>query len=378
MKDIVNPFPVSGYHGKELFCNRDAEAEKLISNINNGIHTSLLSIRRMGKTGLIYHVFDLLKSKKKINCIYADIYATQSLRDFTNQLGSAIMKTFPEQKSIGKKFMQFIKGLKPVISFDTLTNQPQLSFDYSQPKQYEQSLEGIFSFLEKQNTTIVIAIDEFQQITSYPEKNMEALLRTLIQPLKNVRFIFSGSSKHLLHDIFSNSKRPFFASTQPLYLGAIEGDKYISFIEKKFIEHKRKINNEALLFIIEWSRRHTYYTQALCNCIFATGIKNIKIEEVHTAINNLLEEHEHIFFQYRQLLTTMQWDLLKAIAIEEKLYKPSSKKFISKHNVGTPSNIQRTLEALLNKEMIFKDHDNGGAFYSVYDCFLSRWFEHKY
>jgi uncharacterized protein len=378
MKDMLNPFPVSGYHGKELFCNREKEVEKLLNNVSNGIHTSLLSVRRMGKTGLIYNAFESLKSKKNVYCIYVDIYATQSLRDFTNQVGSAILKTFPGQKSIGKKFMQFIQGLRPVISFDTLNNQPQLSFEYSRPKEYEHSLESIFSFLEKQNKTIVIAIDEFQQITSYPEKNTEALLRTLIQPLKNLRFIFSGSSKHLLHDIFSNSKRPFFASTQPLYLESINKDKYMLFIEEKFSDHKRKINDDALLFIVEWSRRHTYYTQTLCNKIFATGAKNIKIEDVHAVCNNLLLDQEHIFFQYRQLLTSMQWDLLKAIAIEGKVYQPSSKRFISKHEVGTPANIQRTLEALLNKEMIFRDRDNDGPFYCVYDCFLSRWLEHKY
>jgi uncharacterized protein len=378
MKDMINPFPIVGYHGKELFCDREEETKKILTNINNGIHTSLLSVRRMGKTGLIYNVFELLQSKKNVYCIYTDIYATQSLRDFTNRFGSAILKTFPEQKSIGKKFMQFIKGLRPVISFESLTSQPQLSFEYTRPKEYEHSLESIFSFLEKQNKTIVVAIDEFQQIASYPEKNTEALLRTLIQPLKNLRFIFSGSSKHLLHDIFSNSKRPFFASTQPLFLEAINKDKYILFIEEKFFDYKRKINDDALLFIVEWSRRHTYYTQTLCNRIFASGTKNIKIDDVHAACNSLLQEHEHIFFQYRQLLTSMQWDLLRAIAIEEKVYQPSSRIFISKYEVGTPANIQRTLEALLNKEMVFRDQDNNGSFYIVYDCFLSRWLEHKY
>jgi hypothetical protein len=67
-------------------------------------------------------------------------------------------------------------------------------------------LQSLFSFLENQQIKIVIAFDEFQQINEYPEKNTEAILRTIIQPLTNIQFIFSGSSKHLLMDIFNNSK----------------------------------------------------------------------------------------------------------------------------------------------------------------------------
>ena len=169
----------------------------------NGINTVLLSIRRMGKTGLIYHTFNSLAKRKNTYCIYVDIYATQSLRDFTNQLGIlAILKVFPGQRSIGKKFMELLKSLRPVISFDTLTGFPQVSFDFAQPKQYEQSLTGIFDFLESRNVTIVIAIDEFQQITTYPEKNTEALLRSIIQPLKNI-VLFSAAAVNTFYMIFS-------------------------------------------------------------------------------------------------------------------------------------------------------------------------------
>lgn len=375
MTEFYNPFSISGYYGPELFCDRKNETNKLVSNARNGIHTTLLSIRRMGKTGLIRHAFYSLNKKTSIHCVYVDINATKNLKDFTDQFGTAVIKAFPEQKSIGKKLMTLIKSLRPVISFDILSNSPQLSFDFAQPKQYEHSLAGIIDFLENQKCPIIIAIDEFQQVTSYPEKNTEALLRSLIQPLKNLRFVFSGSSKHLLHDIFSDTRRPFFASTQPLTIGPIETKLYTAFIRERFTSHKRKISDDAMQFIAEWSRLHTYYTQAICNHIFASGIRNITIEVVHNECNLILQEHENIFFQYRQLLTTLQWALLKSIAMEGKVYHPTSNNFINKYRIGTSANIQRTLEALLNKEMIYKERDENGTHYCVYDCFLSRWLE---
>lgn len=378
MKDIINPFPLSGYHGPDYFCDRKEECQRLLSNIKNGINTTLLSVRRMGKTGLIHHTIHLLESSKKGYGLYLDIYPSQSLNEFINQLGTAMLRTFPEEQSIGKKFIQLIKGFRPVISFDPVNGQPRLSFEFTRPSQYEHSLAEIFSFLDTQHAPIVVAIDEFQQISRYPEKNTEALLRTQIQTLKNTRFIFSGSSKHMLLEMFNNSKKPFFASTQNLMLKAIAKESYLGFIEKKFMEHKLTINGEALDYIAEWSRLHTYYTQLLCNRLFASNIRNIKVPDVQKIFYNVLEEQEPVFFQYRNLLTYAQWNLLKAIAIEDKVYQPSSKKFIRQYNLGTPSHVQRALAALLDKEMIFNETDVSGTYYCVYDCLLARWLQYNF
>lgn len=372
-----NPFPLSGYHGAALFCDRKEETQQLISHVKNGVHTTLLSIRRMGKTGLVNHVFAELSGTRNIHCVYIDIYATLSLRDFTNQVGSAVMRAFPEKQSIGKKLMLLLKNFRPQISFDPLTHAPELSFDFSQPRQYEQSLQSIFTFLESQGVTIVVALDEFQQVTTYPEKNMEAMLRSIVQPLKNVRMIYSGSSKHILHEMFSQAKRPFFASTQTLTLHPISAAEYSKFIIRKFKLTGRTISGEAVDFILDWTRQHTWYTQVVCNKVFGTGKRAIALKEVQAECSSLLQEQQAVFFQYRTLLTSIQWELLRAIAKEGKVYQPSSKKFIGAHPVGTPANVQRALQALLEKELIYRESDNAGNYYQVYDCFLSRWLERK-
>lgn len=372
---IINPFPVSAYHGPDMFCNREEEVKRLQSNIENGVNTTLLSIRRMGKTGLLHHLFERLSRKRNTWCLYADIYATQDQKDFLNQFASAILKAFPPKKTVGKRVLDFITSLRPVISYDNLTGQPEISFTSSQPRQQEQSLSSLLAFLDSLNANVVIAFDEFQQIGEYPEKNTEALLRTLIQPLKNVHFIFSGSSKHVLTQMFTNNKRPFFGSTQMLELNNIERKVYELFIQEKFAGVRRKISKDALQFICEWTRLHTYYTQVVCNRLFADGYTIINKSLVQETCSRILDEQEVTFFQYRNLLTNVQWQALKAIAREDKLYQPNAKSFISKHKLGTPSNVQRSLEALLVKEMIYKEKDEEGNYYSVYDCFLARWLQ---
>jgi AAA+ ATPase superfamily predicted ATPase len=372
---IQNPFPVTAYYGPGYFCDRQAETKRLEDNALNGIHTTLLSIRRMGKTGLIQHLFHKMGKRKEVYCLYADIYASQSQQDLIGQLSTAILKAFPPKKNIGKKVMEFITSLRPIISYDNLTGQPEVSFQFSQSRQQEQSLENLLQFLDGLDALIIIAIDEFQQIAEYPEKNTEALLRTLIQPLKNTRFIFSGSSRHVLTQMFTGNKRPFFGSTQLLDLKNIRQEEYGAFIIQHFEKNRRRIDPASLAFVSEWTRLHTYYTQVVCNRLFADGHSKITLPVVQAACNELLKEQEANFFQYRNLLTATQWQTLQAVAREDKLYQPNAREFISRYRLGTPSNVKRSLEALMTKEMIYQETDDTGNYYRVYDCFLSRWLE---
>jgi len=370
-----NPFYLRGYHGAYLFCNRKDETTKLISNINNGINTTLISIRRMGKTGLIQHTFNTLAKDKSMVCIYVDIYATQNLSDFTNQMASVILKTFPQNKHIGKEFIKMIKGFAPVFSYDPLTGLPNVSLSFTQTNQPEHSLKSLFKFLEKQNKKVVISFDEFQQITEYPEKNVTHVLRTLIQSLKKCSFIFSGSQKHILLEMFSSPKRPFFSSTQFLFLKNIKTDEYAKFIKKIFKKHQISISNEAVDFILNWTKRHTYYTQALCNKVYGQNIKKVTIETVYKSCDEILKEQETIFYQFRNLLTKLQWKLLKAIAKEDKVSQPTGINFISKYHLGNASSVRRSLLSLIEKEMVFEITTKEQTYYSVYNCFLSRWLE---
>ncbi len=373
MQTETNPFLVKGYQGPELFCDRKEETNGLVRNITNNVNTTLTSLRRMGKTGLLFHVMETLKKKKTAQVVYMDAYSTVNIKEFTNAFATAVLNAFPENKPIGKKLMEWIKSLRPVISFDPLSGSPEVTMDFVKYESYEHTLSGLFSLLEKQPVKVAVIIDEFQQVSNYPEKNIEARLRTLIQPLKKTTFIFSGSDQHLLSEMFNNTKRPFFASTQIMHLKPIKNEMYAAFIAEKFASGKKKINSAAIEFILEFTRSHTFYTQTLCNRIYSSGKKEIKKETAEELAYQLLGEQEVIYFQYRNLLTTIQWNLLKAIAYEEAVFKPTSKNFINTHKLESASQVQKTLGALINKEMIYKDDNETGSFYRIYDCFLSRW-----
>jgi len=377
MEKEFNPFLVSGYRGPFYFCDRENETETLKKNIKNNINTTLFAIRRIGKTGLLQHVLNSYGENSKTACIYVDILSSNNLREFTNHLATAIYNRFPENKGIGKKIIQAIKSLRPVINYDSLSGLPELSFELGETKQYEKTIQQLLIFSDAQNIKIVFAIDEFQQILEYPEKNVEALLRTHIQPLKNTNFIFCGSNQKMMHQIFNSAKRPFFASCSNLHLDFIAKEIYARFIAKLFAEYKKKISRESIDFVLNFTNCHTFYTQYFCNVLFASGAKQIEVGNAQKAAIEILKLNEGSYFQYRNLITNAQWQLLQAIAKEEKLYKAHSKIFIHKYRLGSSSMVSRGIEALIEKEMIFYNTSVAVSYYEVYDKFLMRWMQHN-
>ena len=372
-----NPFIINNYQGKEYFCDREHNVESLINNIQNELNTTLISIRRIGKTGLIKQLFTIIEEKFNYPCLFIDLFASQNLNDFTNQLANEIARKFPEKNSAGKRFLKGIKQLRPVIQFDALTGEPAISFDAIQQNEIPKTIQQLLSFLEQQNTPIIIAFDEFQQINEYPEKNTEAILRTIIQDVKNLRFIFSGSKKHILTEIFGNSKRPFYASTHIEYLDFIPVEKYKAFILHHFEKNNRKITEEDVDFILTWTNRHTYFVQMVCNRVFASGKRKISRSDILMQCDKILKDQEVFFYQYRNLLSQQQWSVLKAISKEEKLYQYTGKEFLAKYKFTNASAVKRCVDALLEKEMIYQENDEHGTFIRTYDVFLQKWFLNK-
>ena len=377
MKTIepTTPFPVTGYFGPNYFCDREKETESLISNVKGGLSTTLVAIRRIGKTGLIKHL--QFKLSDEMICIYCDILPTENSVDFLNSLATAILNSVPEKTNIGQKIWNFIKSLRPIISFDSLSGEPQVSINV-QPKESEHQIETLFSFLENQEKPVLIAIDEFQQILNYPEKNMEAGLRTIIQSLKNVVFIFSGSQPHLMNEMFANPSKPFYRSTSFLKLEKLDFETYQQFIFEKFTENKKVIDLKTIAEMLNCTNIHAFYVQFLCNRVFINSGEKITSDTWRQEAIKILNEYEYVFFGYRDLLTKQQWNLLKSIAHEGLVFAITSKDFIQKYKLGSPSTVNRSVLSLLQKEMIFSQYNQEGKMhYSVYDIFFQRWIQNQ-
>lgn len=371
----MNPFFLAPHTPTAYFCDREKETEDIVNYLANGSNVALISPRRYGKTGLIYHIFDALQAQKaRVELYYVDIYSSRNTDDFIALLAEAISRTLKKDTAV-KNFFKTLGRLRPVFSQDPLSGNPQLSFTLQTDAERRYSLKALLEFLDRRPHKVILAIDEFQQVREYEDISMEALLRTYIQPLNNVQFIFSGSKKHLIAEMFTAEKAPFYESASVYSIDKIDRQVYSDFIAKQFKAQRKSITQDAIDFILEWTRCHTYYTQMLCNRVFQTVKKEASLVDVLSAADTILNEHTDTFLERRNFLTPKQWNYLIAVAKEGTITEPTSSTFLQKYRLGAPSTVSRLLNSLMEKELLLETKTMNGSCYCVYNVFFSRWLE---
>jgi uncharacterized protein len=372
---IINLFITGGYVSPEFFCDRNDETKKILNGISSKRNMTLISLRRIGKTGLLNHVRHLLESsKKQYSVIYVDLLPTMNGNDMLNCISSALVQLRKGEKNFFEKILGLLAAMRPRLTYDTLTGQPSIELKVESPLEIRSGLDNLIKYISEIKQEIIFIFDEFQQISNYPEENIEHLLRTIIQSYPAIPFIFSGSSKHMLERMFLSAGRPFYQSSELMYLDKIREEEYRKFIIEQFSKGNKKIEEEALSRILKWTRLHTYYVQYICSLLFEREEKTIDNNLINQVFYKVLNDSEPLFISYRNLIPAHQFRLLQAFAAEDGVTQPTSGKFIIKHNLISASSVSTSLKALGEKEMIVSE----GNRWVVYDVFFSRWLEYHY
>lgn len=364
-----NPFLISGYYSPEFFCDREQESAIILDALYNGRNVTLIAPRRMGKTGLIRHAFYHLKEQEPdIVTLYMDIYSTQSLGDFVRLFANTVLGKLDSvpQKALNR-IGQFIRSCRPVFTFDELTGAPKVTIDVT-PAAEESTLKEIFDYIGSSEKRCYIAIDEFQQITEYAEKGVEALLRSYIQFLPNVNFIFAGSKQHVMQEMFTSSKKPFYQSTQLLTIGTIDCKEYACFAIEHFAKHNTQLPQVVFDAIYDKFEGHTWYVQSLLNRLYGYN-RDVDMELVAYATQQIISELSYSYADLLKAYSAGNVRLLKAIAREGCVKEVLSGDFISKHKLRAASSVSASLKKLLDNELVYQTA-NG---YIIYDRFMGEW-----
>lgn len=364
-----NPFLITGYYSPEYFCDREQETEGMIKALYNGRNVTLIAPRRMGKTGLIKNVFYKLREQEPDTVtFYMDIYSTQSLGDFIRLFASTVLGKLDSvpQKALSR-VGRFIKSCRPVFTFDELTGQPKVTIDIA-PSSEEATLKEIFDYLQSSEKRCYIAIDEFQQIAEYPEKGFEALIRSYIQFVPNINFIFAGSKQHIMQEMFHSAKRPFYQSTQTQVIDRIEKEVYYRFASGFFAKQGRELDEHTFGYLYDAFDGHTWYIQTLLNRLYSYPEKP-DIRMVDYAIGEVVAESTYTYENLLAAYPASNVRLLKAIAKAGCVGEINSGDFIAEYKLRAASSVNSALKKLIDKEMVYKTADG----YIVYDRFLAIW-----
>lgn len=375
--EINNPFIVKGAIPERYFCDRKAETELLKNHILNGRNVLLVSPRRIGKTGLIEHCFSQIGLKDKFYPIFVDIFESSCLKEFTYLLGRQVFETLkPHGKKMVDLFVNTVKSVSGELGYDPATGFPRFNISLGAIRNPEYTLEEIFSYLNQADRRCVVAIDEFQQIANYPEKNVEALLRRHIQQSQNTDFIFAGSERHTLNEMFCSHARPFYASTTSMNLDPISLDAYEEFVEYWFGVYDKRVGENVVKRVYSLFGANTYCLQKTFNVAFALTEKGglCDIDTVDWAVKDILLESERVFQERLSLLSPKPKELLFAIAKDGQAQKITSSAYVRRHHLISASSVQSGVKQLEREDWITHTVDEAGQkSYSVVDPFMTLW-----
>ena len=376
-KNRINPFVIGKYVSDEFFCDREQETELMKKQILNGRNMTLIADRRIGKSGLISHVFAQTDIQKNYCTISVDLYSTGCLAEMVCLFSKEVYRQVRSQSSSwGDKFFQVISSLRMGFKLDSITGSPTFDVGIGDIAAPAMTIEQIFDFLEMSEKPCIVAFDEFQQISTYPEKNVEALLRTYIQRCKKTQFVFAGSRKHLMTQMFLSPAKPFYRSTINLGLEPIACETYIDFAKSMFQKGDKGISAEVVKQVYDSFHGVTWYMQLMMNEMYVLTHEGevCDMEMFDMALQNILRIQEPF---YRELLANLpmrQKELLLAIVKDGIVGNIMSNEFIRKHSLQSSSSVQSALNGLQDKELVVCEA--GGA-WRVYDTFLEQYVIHS-
>ena len=362
---MENPFIVTGRIKPEYFCDRVEEAERLSRCIlSGGENMVIISPRRLGKTGLINFCFEKPEVKEAVTTIFIDILRTSSLQELVFLLGRAVFKTLgSHSQNMMKNLVTTLRSIRGSFGYDPIQNTPTFDIKLGDIVNPVYTLEEIFACLEQADQRCVVAIDEFQQIVNYPDKKVEALLRTHIQQSANANFIFAGSERHIMGEMFLDHARPFYQSASIMSLAPISIDKYSAFIQHHFEANQLAVTPEAINMVYQQFQGNTYYVQKTFREAFSATIESghaCDTPLVERIINDMMRENGHRYSETLTRLTLPQKELLYAIADEGRAQRVTSGQFIKRHRLQSASSVQSAMRKLMEYGIVTSEK---GSYY---------------
>jgi uncharacterized protein len=372
-----SPFIYGNTVSAGSFTNREAESEKLRTNLLNGINTMIISPRRWGKSSLVEKViYEIKKKEKKHNAVIIDLFSVGKEEEFLETFAREIIKAsspkWQEWVSSGKKFFrnllpQIKVGVDPTIDFS-------ISFDWKELKKHsDEILDLPETIASKNRIKMIICLDEFQNLSTFDNYlNFEKKMRSVWQRQKSVTYCMYGSKRHMMTNIFNNPTKPFYRFGDIMLLQKIETKKWISFITKGFSETGKLISPENAAYIPGIMKNHSWYVQQLAHYVWNLTQKKATVAEINAALTELIQANSPLYQKEVETISTTQLNLLKAVARNETQF--TSAAVMQQYQLGTPRNVSKNKISLINNDLI---HEINGA-YEFVDPAFELWFKKQF
>lgn len=362
MVAIETYFPTGIVTGN-AFCDREKERAYLKKRLEQNAHVVLMSPRRYGKSSLIAQfTLDQNMPSASVDLLPATSgkYVKNAIVTGVTQLLDSIM---PRLKKSKQKLISYFARMNPVIELSAFGQKIKLQPD---EKTCEETIMKLLMNLDAAaaslNQRIIFIMDEFQQIATLEDSHsLEASIRHAVERSKYVFYIFSGSNRTLLEDMFKNRNRPLYHLCDEIKLNRISKEYYEPFIKKASQKTWRKtLSSESIDRILFLTECHPYYVNRLCRMLWDADVPPDADTVEDTWLKYVDIQRVDWISEMLSHLTVNQRVVLVGLA-QSPEQKPRNKDFANKLEMSS-SSVQRTISTLLKKDLVYKDPD---GFYNV-------------
>ena len=348
----MNPFKYGEVVQGESFCHRDELQNTLASYIRSAQNCVLQGDRRMGKTSL---VFQTVADMRGFKLLGVDLLGIKSVDDLCKRFARSIIAMEQESNPLEKVLSGFAR-LRPKITFDPLSGQPGVSFDAT-VKLTPDSIKGLFDVIKRNYSRKkrVVFIDEFQDILHPPDaEETLALLRAEIQHHQDIPYLFAGSMRNRMLEVFTMPSSPFFKSALPLEAGPIDPAVFIPFIAENFLTGGRTLPEELGETILELADRTSGDAQQICSAIWETTRHAEPLNESHlpAALERIYAQEIKGYQAMLVQLTAQQMNCLRALASFGGK-APASEGFLREAGIQHASSVKRAITRLVQLEILY-------------------------
>ncbi len=361
-----NPFVYGPIVTGANFVNRKRELEELKRDLLSGKSVVLYSPRLMGKSSLVEELFSRLG--KDVYHARVDVSAVDSKRALATRIIETIVNSaYTKLDRLKRAVLElpgFFKSLRVSVVFTPEGNvKLEMARDITD-EELGEALDFAESFAGKKGRRMVLAFDEFQDVSDLNGTAIEKLMRSKFQRHRNVTYVFMGSKRHILTRMFSDESRPFYRFSKPMELGPIPRQEFKQFIANKFEKTGGRISDEALDAILDLTGGHPYYTQQLCYELWFSSRKVTGESQVREAVDRIIAHEQKNYLDLMDHLTPLQRRFLRGLAAEEGVSIFSSD-FVERYGLKTQSHVQRVVKSLEHKGVL----DEG----RIHDVFFREW-----
>lgn len=372
MSITKNPF----YFGNEVydddFCNRTKEIEELKKDCASGQNSLLYAPRRFGKTSLLKKLKHELEKDNHYKFIYIDLFSISTIDEFIQKYFSLIVKSFEKDSSKIMELFKSILNIRPNITM-TMNSSHDISYGLSFTKQEQiQTLEDVLNlpmlYSKKFNKKIIIVFDEFQEIE---QLNLEKKLRSVIQThSRELSYIFSGSKKSILTQMFHDKSRAFYKGVKHFHINEISLDHWRTFIVEKFTKGNKSIEERYIKQAFEITQGFPYYMQQIMATVWEKTEKKVSDSILKDSLQVIIEREYDLYSMVWTQLTPNQKNSLKYILQTDGVDLYSNVNL--SNSPFSASTLKSTLEALIKKDICDKNKER----YYLIDPFMKYWLEH--